>query len=190
MKIVTVLGSPRPGGNSTAIAHRFNETARELGAEVLTFALNKLEYKACQACMSCKTGKDRCILEDDLTQVLDAVCKSDILVLATPIYFADVSSQTKSFIDRCYSLLVADFQNSSKPSRLASDKSMVLIQTQGAPQEELFGDIFPKCDMIFNLMGFENNRLIRGCGLVEPDDIKNCDDVMALAEKTAKEVMV
>ncbi len=61
MKIVCLLGSPRPKGNSTAMAARFCETAEGLGAEVTTFALNKLKYRGCQACMTCKTkaGKMR-----------------------------------------------------------------------------------------------------------------------------------
>lgn len=34
LKIVAVLGSPRPQGNSSTLAHKLLETARELGAEV------------------------------------------------------------------------------------------------------------------------------------------------------------
>jgi len=43
-KIVCLMGSPRPKGNSTTIAKRFCETAEKLGAQVTTFALNKLTY--------------------------------------------------------------------------------------------------------------------------------------------------
>lgn len=32
MKIVAVLGSPRPQGNSSTLAQKFLETAKELGA--------------------------------------------------------------------------------------------------------------------------------------------------------------
>ncbi len=55
MKIICLLGSPRPKGNSAAMASKFCETAKGLGAEVTTFALNKLKYRGCQACMTCKT---------------------------------------------------------------------------------------------------------------------------------------
>jgi multimeric flavodoxin WrbA len=89
MNIVCLLGSPRPKGNSAAIAGRFVETAETLGAEVRTFALNKLNYQGCQACMTCKTKLDKCVLKDDLADVLDAVHEADVLVMATAIYFRE-----------------------------------------------------------------------------------------------------
>ena len=73
MKIVTLLGSPRPKGNSTAIAKHFCETAEKLGAEIETFSLNKLKFRGCQACMTCKTKLEKCVLKDDLSLVLEAV---------------------------------------------------------------------------------------------------------------------
>jgi len=87
MKIVTLLGSPRTKGNSAAIAGRFIETAENLGAETKTFALNKLTFRGCQACMACKGKRDHCVLKDDLIEVLDEISDADVLVLATPVYF-------------------------------------------------------------------------------------------------------
>ncbi len=54
MKIIAVLGSPRSNGNSAFIARHFLETARKLGAETQSFALNTLTYRGCQACRACK----------------------------------------------------------------------------------------------------------------------------------------
>ena len=73
MKIVRLLGSPRPKGNSAAMAGKFCETAEGLGAEVTTFALNKLKYRGCQACMTCKTKLDKCVLKDDLADTLSRI---------------------------------------------------------------------------------------------------------------------
>ena len=73
MKILCVLGSPRPNGNSATIAKRFIETAKKLGADVQTFELNKMTYRGCQACGSCKTKTEKCATKDDLTAVLDAI---------------------------------------------------------------------------------------------------------------------
>jgi len=105
MKIVTLLGSPRSLGNSTAIARRFQETAATLGAKNCTFELNRLTYRGCQGCYACKKGLDHCILNDDLTEVLTSVTEADMVVLATPVYYGDVTAQLKGFIDRTYSYL-------------------------------------------------------------------------------------
>lgn len=105
MKVVCLLGSPKPKGNSAFLAERFCSAAEARGAGVETFSLNQLNYRGCQACMACKTKHDRCVLKDDLEPVLDAVRQTDALVLATPVYYGEVTSQMKGFIDRTFSLL-------------------------------------------------------------------------------------
>ena len=39
------------------------------------------------------------MLNDDLTEVLAAVAAADLLLLATPVYFGEISSQLKGFHD-------------------------------------------------------------------------------------------
>ena len=126
-----LLGSPRPHSNSAALAARFLETAAKLGAETLNYTLSRLTYRGCQACYTCKTKLDRCVLKDDLTEVLESVQRADTLVIATPVYYADVTGQLKCFIDRTYSFLKPDYITNPSPSRLAPGKKLVFITTQG-----------------------------------------------------------
>jgi len=192
MKVVTLLASPRTKGNSATLANIFNETAEALGAEVLTFTLNKLTFRGCQACESCKTKLDRCAIDDDLSTVLESVKNTDILVLATPVYFADISSQLKTFVDRCYSYFEPFGQGETPDqSRLNPGKRAVIILTQGQPNEDMYSDIYIRYDLIFQVIGFTNNRLIRGCDLMRSDDIrkKRRDDLIDLAKETAKEMI-
>ena len=103
MKIVAILGSPRSKSNSSGLAYRIIDRTKELGADTEVFTLNKLQYKGCQACETCKTKLDHCVLKDELTQVLNSIHQADTVVMATPIYFGQVSGQFKSFVDRTYS---------------------------------------------------------------------------------------
>ena len=48
MKIVSLLGSPRTGGNSATITRHFLNTAQKMGAEVCSYELNRLTYRGCQ----------------------------------------------------------------------------------------------------------------------------------------------
>ena len=188
MKIVCLLGSPQEKGNSATVANRFCATAERLGAEVQVFALNKLEYQGCQACMACKTKLDHCVLEDDLTEVLEAVRETDVLVLASPVYYGDLSSQMKGFIDRSYSYLASDYLTNPQPSRLSAGKKLVFILTQGNPDQERFADIFGRYDYFFQWYGFADSHLIRGYGLREPGIVAQNQDVMKLAETTAEKI--
>ncbi len=187
MKIVCLLGSPNAEGNSAALARRFCDTAESMGAAMETFSLNKLRYRGCQACMACKTRLDKCALSDDLSPVLDAVAEADILVLASPVYYGEVCSQMKAFIDRTFCFLTPEFKtNPAAGSRLQPNKKLVFIQVQTEKDPEKFSDIYPRYQFFFNWYGFTESHLIRACGVVAPGDVKAQEEVMALAEKTAR----
>lgn len=138
--------------------------------------------------MTCKTKLERCVLKDDLTEVLDAVREADVLVLATPVYYGDVSSQLKAFIDRTFSYLVPDYATNPDPSRLRPGKKLVFIQTQGQPDEKQFSDVFPRYDFFFKWYGFKESHLIRACGVTDKGEVETRQDVMKLAEDTAGKI--
>lgn len=164
MKIVCLLGSPRRGSNSAKIANRFLEVASGMGAHTVTFALNDLVYRGCQGCYACKTSLDHCVLKDDLTEVLAAVAEADLLVLATPVYYGDITSQLKGFMDRTFSYLTPDYRTSSNPTRL-TPKKLLFVQTQGSSDESQFVDVFRRYEMFLKWQGFTKTRLIRACGI-------------------------
>lgn len=188
MKIVSLLGSPRSKGNSTTIANRFTETASKLGAEVKTFELNRLLFRGCQACYACKKNLDHCVLKDDLTEVLAAVQEADVVLLASPVYYGDVTAQLKGFIDRCYSYLKPDYLTNPQPSRL-QPKKLVFVQTQGQDDETSFADIYPRYSGFLKWMGFSDSYLIRTCG-VGPGAVDSVpEEVLLQADQTAREIM-
>lgn len=189
MRIVSLLGSPRPKGNSTVITKHFSKAAEELGAEVVSYPLNKLTYQGCQGCFACKTKLDRCIVEDDLSEVLDAVKDCDALVMSSPVYFGEVTGQLKCFIDRTFSFLTPDYATSEDKTRLKPGKSMVFVITQGHPDEELFADIFPRYDYFFNWLGFDKSHLIRACGMYSLGMAEKREGILKQAEETAKRVV-
>jgi multimeric flavodoxin WrbA len=188
MNIVCLYGSPRIKGNSAAIAKKFCETAIKRGAKVQSWVLNKLNFRGCQACYGCKDKSDKCVIKDDLTEVLDTVPNSDMLVLASPVYYGDVSAQLKAFIDRTYSFLVPDYVQATKIHRLEGDKTFVMILTQGSADKEAFKDIFPRYSTFFKWMGFEKSELIHACGIMEPSDLKSREDIFKQAEDLAEKL--
>ena len=135
MRVVAVLGSPRPRSSSSALAQHFLDVAGQAGAETNSFVLNDLKYIGCQGCYGCKRRSETCVIKDDLTQVLAAVEQCDVLVMATPIYIHDVTGQIKCFIDRAFSYLTPEFHNpGARASRLAPGKKMLFLITQGQPE--------------------------------------------------------
>jgi multimeric flavodoxin WrbA len=170
--IVCLLGSPRPKGNSAVMAQALCESAEEAGARVTTFALNKLTYRGCQGCLACKKTAETCVLDDGLTPVLAAVRACDVLVLATPVYFGEVTSQLKGFIDRTFSYLQAGYAHlpRGQRSRLTPGKTLVFVIAQGHPREDLFTDIFPRYEYLLNWQGFTESHLLRACSVYHQGD--------------------
>ena len=184
MKIVAVMGSPRLKGNSTRLAQAFLDAAQEMGAVTEVYRLNQMEFRGCQGCMGCKTKSEACILEDDLAPVLAAIKEADLVLLASPVYFGDISGQLKSFFDRTYSYVTPDFS-----SRVPPGKKAVMVLVQGNPDPFSFDDIFPRYQRWLKFFGFHPVYLLRATGAREPGDLEKQPAVLEQAASLAREVV-
>ena len=110
MKLLALLGSPRRKGNTAALLNAFLAGAEDRGeAEVEFVNLQEKDIKPCKACRSClKSPYLNCVINDDMLYLLKKVIESDMLVLATPVYWWNISAQLKLFIDRLYALAGED----------------------------------------------------------------------------------
>jgi multimeric flavodoxin WrbA len=190
MKISCLIGSPRKNSNSAAIAARFTETAKKMGAEIETVVLNNLKYRGCQACMACKTTSEKCVLEDDLADVLESLKAADVIVMALPVYCSDVPGQFKCFLDRTYSYMKPSYLNETNPSRLPAGKKLVFILTQGAPMDNLFADIPQRyTGFLKRSMGLGETFLIRGIGVGGGGAVGVPDQFLQQAEELARSIL-
>lgn len=71
--------------------------------------LSEAKVNPCIACKYCFTHDGICVQNDDMNEILNDLNQADMLVLASPIYWFDVSAQTKCFIDRMYALAKKGF---------------------------------------------------------------------------------
>lgn len=184
MEIVALLGSPRPHGNSALLAQAFLDACHSLGAAVESHSLNRMQFQGCQGCMGCKTKARACILKDDMTPVYDAIHRAEVLVLASPVYFGDLSGQLKAAYDRFYAYFEPDFT-----SRLPAGKQAVFVLTQGHPDPAQFQDIFPRYEMFMKWLGFRQCHLLRACGLQGPGEIKDRAPLLQEAVDLARPVL-
>ncbi|MCF0193783.1 MAG: flavodoxin family protein [Bacteroidaceae bacterium] len=110
MKNVLIIStSPRKGGNSDMLATEFAKGAKEAGnaVEIVNLAGKKIEF--CRGCLSCvKTQK--CIIDDDATEIRNKMLNADVIVWATPIYYYCISGQMKTMIDRGNPLYTSDYK--------------------------------------------------------------------------------
>lgn len=189
MKIVCLLGSPRKNGNSATVAAHLSARAADLGAETETIYLNSLKYRGCQACYACKNGAEDCVIRDDLAPVLETVRKADALVLASPVYYGDITAQLKGFIDRTFCYLKPEYYLRPDCSRLAPGKGLAMILIQGHPDENSFADIFPRYNFFFTWYGYRPGHLLRGLGISERSNVTTRDYLMDGARDLAEKLV-
>jgi multimeric flavodoxin WrbA len=102
-KVLIVMASPRPRGNSTVLAEEAARGARDAGAEVRTVRLAELLFGPCRACEACRQpGAKGCVQDDDLKALHPEIKSARGLLIASPIYWFTMSGQAKLFMDRLY----------------------------------------------------------------------------------------
>ncbi len=108
-KVVMISTSLRRGSNSDMLADKFAEGARAAGNEVEKISLVDKNIQFCMGCMGCqKLG--RCVINDDVNDIMSSVLKADVVVWATPIYYYEMSGQMKTLIDRMNAMYELDYQ--------------------------------------------------------------------------------
>lgn len=173
MKTVIINGSPRKKGNTSEMCDSFANgiKSKHPNAEIIRINLYDYTFKGCLSCFSCKLkgGKSygRCIIQDELTPVLQTASEADCLVIASPIYLMDITGAMKSFLER----LCFPFGSYEQGYRSLAPKKMhtVTIYTMNCSQElaptyamdnidRFIGHIFtnPKRLCAYNSYQFQN----------------------------------
>ena len=102
MKVIAFNGSARIDGNTAIlIRHVFRELETE-GIETELIQLAGSRIHGCIACMKCFENKDqRCSVKDDTVNgCIEKMLEADGIILGSPTYFANVSTEMKALIDR------------------------------------------------------------------------------------------
>jgi multimeric flavodoxin WrbA len=93
-----ICGTADTEGMTAAMCDRARIFLLERKFEVSLILPSELEISHCRDCGRCERGG--CVIDDDMSAVMDAFGASDVLVLATPIHFSSVSSVLKTVMDR------------------------------------------------------------------------------------------
>lgn len=102
MKIVMLTGSPHLHGSSNRLADEFAAGATAAGHQLLRFDIAKLSPHPCLGCMHCRQEEGRCVYDDGMAEVIDAVLSAELIVLVTPLYYFGMTAQLKAAIDRFF----------------------------------------------------------------------------------------
>lgn len=110
MKVVGFNGSARKKGNTEAMIRRVFEELETEGIDSEVVQLSGRTLKGCIACMKCFKNKDRrcAVTDDDMNFCIEKMLEADGIILGSPTYFADVSTEMKALIDRAGMVAIAN----------------------------------------------------------------------------------
>ena len=108
-KILVISSSLRHGSNSDALAEAFAKGAAEAGHQVNIVTLKGKELHFCKGCLACQQTQ-RCVIADDAPAIVQLMHDVDVIALATPIYYYEMSGQPKTLLDRANPLYGTDYR--------------------------------------------------------------------------------
>ncbi len=104
MKVLEVLGSRNPEGQTARAAGAFAAGASSKGADVEQVFLPGMDIGRCRQCDNEGWGicriEGRCVNEDEMVDVVEKMTEAHAFAFATPVYFCDVSESMRTFLDR------------------------------------------------------------------------------------------
>ena len=110
MKVVAISGSARKDGNTAILVEKVFEELRKEGIETELVQLAGKKVRGCTACFRCFENKDRlCAVKNDfVNECIAKMDEADGIILASPVYFTDVSAELKALIDRAGMTAIAN----------------------------------------------------------------------------------
>ena len=101
MKVVAFNGSPRRKGNTKILIDSVFTVLEKEGIETEMIQLGNKIVHACTACGLCKEIQNgKCHIKNEhLNYCIEKMIEADGIIIGSPVYFADVTTEVKALID-------------------------------------------------------------------------------------------
>lgn len=165
--VLVLMGSPRKHGNTDRLADEFIRSAQEASHRVEKIYLKDRKINGCLGCGACQRNGGSCVQKDDMDDIYEKWLASDVVVLASPVYFYTWSSQMKAVLDRTFAI-----------EQKVTDTDFYLISAGAAPTEDymsLMLESFRKYVGCFRAGGNREGGYVFGLGTNAPGDVAGSD---------------
>lgn len=183
MKVVAFNGSPRREGNTSILIQEMFKVFEKSGIETEMIQLGNKPVHGCTACGKCKEIQDgRCHIKNDhLNMCIEKMVKADGIIIGSPVYFSDVTTEVKALIDVAgYVTRANDFQLRKKVGA-----GIIAVRRGGAlPTFDTMNRFFLINQMIVPGSSYWNFAFGRNPGEVLEDE-EGMQTIQTLAENMA-----
>jgi putative NADPH-quinone reductase len=136
-RIIAILGSPVPEGNTAHLLERALKGAEDAGCTVEKIDVTNLSFEACQEMMFCREH-ETCTMDDDMQQLYPKIRDADGIIIATPVMCMGIPGKLKSFMDRFQVFFMAKYMRNKSlvsPEKKAIRKALfICISGMNVPE--------------------------------------------------------
>jgi multimeric flavodoxin WrbA len=145
MKVLAINGSPHMDeGNTAMILNPLLEGMKEAGADVDLFYTKKLNIGPCNGDMSCWfKNPGQCGQQDDMQMLLPKFKEADVIVWASPVYYAGITGPLKNLMDRTLPLFMQEGGSGRQ--------KIVLVSTCGAWELSMFDPLLAQMNALYSM---------------------------------------
>jgi len=144
MKLMAIIGSPRKGGNTELlINHMIAGCSSKTSVDLEQFLVSEKKIEFCTGCMSCvmpSPGTGKCVITDDMADILEQMKQSDAFIFGTPNHMRTITAPLLNFITRMLPLLEFRPEYDSMGNRIGGEisskiggKKAAMVISQGEP---------------------------------------------------------
>lgn len=185
MKVLGILGSPRRKGNAEVLLDKALEGAASRGAVCEKISLNELSIRPCQECGGCdKTGE--CVIRDDMDIVYRKIDWADAVILSSPVFFGNLTAQTKAMIDRFQCRWVKKYILKNAPEKR---KKGAFLCVSAWNKEEFFDNAKRIVKIFFIVLDIDYFGDVWCQKVSHKGDIEKCGDALDKAAKLGKDLV-
>ena len=181
MKVLILLGSPRKNGNTELLLKKIMQGIEQAHCSWELIRLPELDIHPCIGCGTCEK-EGICIFKDDMQNLYERISQADRIIIGSPIYFYNVTAQTKAFIDRCQALWSRKYIL-KQPIGSNPDRRGYLVSVSATRGERIFEGAKLTAQYVFDAMNctYAGDLLVRGMdkqGIISesPDELQRAID--------------
>lgn len=138
-KLLAILGSPHKDGATATMLDYAMEIAGQQGWQIDYINLYEKDIAYCTGCRACMKT-EMCVQKDDIQEIARLLKECDIIILAAPVYWANVPAIVKNMFDRLLGVAMEESATFPK-ARLSKSQKYILFTACNtpAPFAEIFG---------------------------------------------------
>ncbi len=160
MKTIIINASPRKNWNTAKILQAAQKGAESAGSDTEYIDLYDINCTGCRSCLACKrTGLDnpcKCYWKDELSPIIERIFKAENLIIGSPIYFGETTSQFHALMERlCFPALSYNTYGSAFQGKV----NVSIFLTMNAGRNFYEDSYAPKFDEEFQTFGLLNGTV-------------------------------